>query len=250
MKMHSYMTVNGSLQHASTQSQILEDQLRSATLEVGGWDQAVVDARFHRAQLDATTGLNSSDETNEPTPNGTPDIVVDGIKDSLLDVPTADALRRRLTAVSSKTDPDFSTPSIETSSFMRPSSSTASLSNYEPRDHSKPLEPHPLVDHPSEEISRLAKECSELQAELTSSGPIHVRWPDNITLKNFTVYQLIPTLVYELEYPRTNRHVTALFPRNLIFLTCSTAYDLCTFLKRRWPPSGHLHCYILSRRAS
>jgi len=49
------------------------------------------------------------------------------------------------------------------------------------------------------------KDYSELQGELTSPGPLFVKWPNNISWKNFAVYQLIPTLVYELEYPRTDR---------------------------------------------
>ena len=46
-----------------------------------------------------------------------------------------------------------------------------------------------------------------MEAELVSTGPEYVRWPDNVTWKNFAVYMLIPTLVYELEYPRTERYV-------------------------------------------
>jgi len=51
----------------------------------------------------------------------------------------------------------------------------------------------------------MAKDYSELEGELSSSGPFRVTYPNNITMKNFAVYQLIPTLVYELEYPRTDR---------------------------------------------
>ncbi|KNZ74514.1 putative sterol O-acyltransferase 1 [Termitomyces sp. J132] len=65
--------------------------------------------------------------------------------------------------------------------------------------------PHGLVDHPDEQISELAREYSDLQSELTSLGPLHVTWPNNMTLENFVIYQLMPTLVYELEYPRTER---------------------------------------------
>ena len=48
-------------------------------------------------------------------------------------------------------------------------------------------------------------DVAELERELT--GPVEgaVRWPANITLRDFTWYQLTPTLVYELEYPRTER---------------------------------------------
>jgi sterol O-acyltransferase len=65
--------------------------------------------------------------------------------------------------------------------------------------------PHPLIDHPDEKIAELAKEFSELDSELVSTGPEKVRWPNNIGWGNFADYQLIPTLVYDLEYPRTER---------------------------------------------
>lgn len=84
------------------------------------------------------------------------------------------------------------------SEMPSPTSSSFTNKNHKPT-------PHPLVDYPDERISSLAKEYSEMELELVSSGPEYVRWPENITLKNFAVYQLIPTLVYELEYPRTDR---------------------------------------------
>jgi len=64
---------------------------------------------------------------------------------------------------------------------------------------------HPLVFHPDPSLSALAKEYSDLKTELISLGPEQVIWPDNVTWKSFAVYQLIPTLVYELEYPRTKQ---------------------------------------------
>jgi sterol O-acyltransferase len=66
-------------------------------------------------------------------------------------------------------------------------------------------DPHLLIMHPDPQISDMAKDYSELQSELVSTGPTYVKWPENVTWKNFAVYQLIPTLVYELEYPRTDR---------------------------------------------
>ena len=62
-----------------------------------------------------------------------------------------------------------------------------------------------LSHHPDGNIAALAKAHVELERELT--GPVEgkVRWPANITLRDFAWYQLTPTLVYELEYPRTER---------------------------------------------
>ncbi|KAJ7813644.1 MBOAT, membrane-bound O-acyltransferase family-domain-containing protein [Mycena leptocephala] len=179
MKVHSYMTVNGHLQYVSETSQALLDNLRKATASVGGWEQAVQDAQAHRAELDSLTTRSTEDST--PGEAGTP-MVVEGATSSYVDVPTAAALRQRLVAVS------------EASKTTRPDDKPVS-----------PTSPHVLVDHPNEGISAMAKDYSELEGELSSSGPYRVTYPNNVTMKNFAVYQLIPTLVYELEYPRTDR---------------------------------------------
>ncbi|TFY75945.1 hypothetical protein EWM64_g8065, partial [Hericium alpestre] len=85
-----------------------------------------------------------------------------------------------------------------------PASPASDTSPSEP-NHPQPPKPHPLVDHPDEAIAAMAAEYSDMDGELVSTGPEYVRWPENITFKNFAVYLLIPTLVYDLEYPRTNR---------------------------------------------
>jgi len=72
--------------------------------------------------------------------------------------------------------------------------------------NAKPTQ-HPLSFHPDPSLSALAKEYSDLEMEMFSSGPAQIIWPNNITWKNFAVYQLIPTLIYELEYPRTQKCV-------------------------------------------
>ncbi|KAF8659903.1 hypothetical protein AX16_001787 [Volvariella volvacea WC 439] len=191
MKMHSYMSTNGYLQYVSEQSRALESQLRLATERVGGWGQAITQAKAVRAEREAAASPSTSDDTQEITPADTPEIPR-GSAGSYVDLSTANALRRRLTAVAldnaakeeiGRSVIDTTVPKSNTSSDL----------------------PHPLVDHPDNEIAQLAREYSDMKSELTSSGPERIVWPENITLKNFAVYQLIPTLVYELEYPRTDR---------------------------------------------
>ncbi|UZJ54057.1 hypothetical protein CBS101457_003377 [Exobasidium rhododendri] len=79
-------------------------------------------------------------------------------------------------------------------------------------------DPHPLATHPDQLISELSREVENIREDLTSS-PSNitttaegverevytktVTWPSNITFANFWDYLLIPTLVYELSYPRT-----------------------------------------------
>lgn len=81
-------------------------------------------------------------------------------------------------------------------------------------------DPHPLANHPDKIISDLCREIEQIREDLTSSqtmpategsfdGALHettiktVTWPSNVTLVNFCDYLLVPTLVYELSYPRT-----------------------------------------------
>lgn len=203
--MHSYMTINGYLQYVSKQSQKKLDQLRkSVTESSGSWDEAIASAKAHRAALDAATpGSNFASDT-EFTPAATPGVEGErGATMQYTDASTANALRKRLAAVSVDNNSRLGTPSIEHSEYPP----AAAEEKEKPTNGQGPATPHPLVDHPEEKISALAKEYSELEGELTSSGPHYVRWPNNISLHNFAVYQLVPTLVYELEYPRTDRYV-------------------------------------------
>jgi sterol O-acyltransferase len=181
MKMHSYMATNGSLHHISQQSAAILKQLRDTTSQVGGWERAISDATKRREDLEREADSNRSGTESSSWSSGTPELP-EGVTTSYEDVPNVTVLRRRLAQIAgSTTVPDDEKPKGVTS--------------------------HPLVDHPDAQISALAAEYSELESELVSSGPQRVRWPENITLKNFAVYQLIPSLVYELEFPRTQRLV-------------------------------------------
>ncbi|KAG8221011.1 major facilitator superfamily domain-containing protein [Butyriboletus roseoflavus] len=62
-----------------------------------------------------------------------------------------------------------------------------------------------LVTAANDAVAKLAHEFLELDAELVSAGTERLRYPQNLTWKHFCTYMMIPTLVYELEYPRTDR---------------------------------------------
>ena len=192
MKMHSYITTNGQLHYVSMQSETVQNRLRHLAESVGGLEKALTDAKAHKAYLDELTEVTLS---SDRTPDGTPDIFDGSSTTSVIDVPTASALRQRLVAASTAPAMDA------TSTDVVPPVSEAV----------QPPGMQTLVHHPDEEISALARELSEFESELTSTGPDRVHWPNNITYKNFAVYQLIPTLVYELEYPRTDRYVPMRF---------------------------------------
>ncbi|KAJ4475066.1 MBOAT, membrane-bound O-acyltransferase family-domain-containing protein [Lentinula aciculospora] len=201
MKMHSYMSVNGYLQWVSEQSQNVLSQLQTSTISEGGWDNAVLVAKEHRAELDAASAADSSRSSpyREFSPVGTPPIP-DGAQVSYVDPDTAKALRKRLASMSDANG----VVNADTKEVVDSLNNSGADKKTDEHVFSATA-PHPLIDHPNESISNLAQEYSELQGELVSTGPIHVMWPNNITFKNFAVYMLIPTLVYELEYPRTNR---------------------------------------------
>ncbi|KAK0541520.1 Sterol O-acyltransferase 2 (Sterol-ester synthase 2) [Tilletia horrida] len=76
-------------------------------------------------------------------------------------------------------------------------------------------DPHPLSTHPDEQIAEWAQQIELIREDLMSASsqddpisagtevPPRVSWPANVTYANFWDYLLVPTLVYELEYPRT-----------------------------------------------
>ncbi|KAF4611138.1 hypothetical protein D9613_006981 [Agrocybe pediades] len=226
MKMHSYITVNGQLQNVAEQSNQLFKMLKKATESVGGWDHAMAVAAEKQAEIEAAQHSEESQASSPPnghngsvqekTPIGTPK-VPQGMTTSYVDVNTAQALRKRLTAVAAQAQMrggelpagsnELGVRAVHNVKISNANGESAEQSTLVVEEEALPegLAPHPLIYHPDSQISDMAKDYSELQSELISPGPLYVKWPDNITWKNFAVYQLIPTLVYELEYPRTEK---------------------------------------------
>jgi sterol O-acyltransferase len=224
MKMHSYMATNGYLCYLSQQSAATLNQLRNATSRVGGWDKAISDAKKRHEDLEREADASSSSTATSSSPFDTPERP-ESMSTSYEEVPNVAALRRRLIQVAGP---------------------TAVPDDDKPKDAAF----YPLVDHPDPQISALATEYAELESEIVSSGPERVRWPENITFKNFAVYQLIPTLVYELEYPRTKRYG----PDHCVGLSrpilLPTGYVPFTCLRRQSPLLAPLHFFTLPRRRS
>ena len=198
MKMHSYLTFNGYLQYVSRQSQHLLTELQRATLKFGGWDQAIREAKVpisNESSLGTSIG---------PTRSGTPE-VPKGSSSSYIDPASASILRKRLVAMALEQDNQQSVEVVEKMATHEATYSAKISSSIMEVKKSVQTAQHPLVFHPDPSLSALAKEYSDLKTELISLGPEQVIWPDNVTWKSFAVYQLIPTLVYELEYPRTKQ---------------------------------------------
>ena len=197
MKMQSYLSVNGNLQQTAIQSEILLEELQRATQSVGGWDEALKAAKTRHDEMDASLGLDilSPDST---TPCSTPG-VPEGLTTSYTDATTATVLRQRLAAVSLATEGNIAV--INASKAKVVPEKKPAVGNTQPYLR----QPHPLVDHYDKRIAEMAMDYSDLQSELTSQGPECVTWPNNITIRDFARFHLFPTLVYELEYPRTDR---------------------------------------------
>ena len=198
MKMHSYMAVNGYLHDVNKQANKAKHLLHKKTEEVGGWDKAVVDAKMHREELEQTDGS---------TPSETPAVLRDGPKSYFSsNGPAAAALRHRLQQVA-KENGNLLVPSNV------PIASTVDGTVPKPIETKAawtmpgPLPPHVLVDHPNKEISALAEQLSEMESELTGTCLHKMRYPANLTWWNYLDFHMLPTLVYELEYPRTDRYV-------------------------------------------
>ena len=183
MKMHSYVYVNGYLQWVDREAKEALEILHKETGRVGGYETAVAIAKIHRKEVDSASARSDSGSSTPDAPNG----YYGGEKSYLeVEVSAAAVLRQRLAAAAAKNE-------IAAADHIA--------------ENTEEIGSHPLVDHPDEKIAELAQEFSELDAELVSTGPTKIRWPDNISWGNFADYQLIPTLVYDLEYPRTERWV-------------------------------------------
>lgn len=237
MKMHSYCSVNGTFAAVYHKKQALVAELDSIVDQLpGGKAKAEMDASDARtkARLEAAKSHLSGAATpasvgSEPTPAGTPLPIPNGIVVSTesVDPPSAGlaapALRNRLARLqpqrqTSTVPVDDRTPNALSvpmksngtshSSYFPSSTSDTFPPNTVESDPSVSREGHPLVGHPDSRVNGLAMAIGDLEDEITSTGingKGRTRFPENVTLWNFVDYQMIPTLVYELEYPRTDR---------------------------------------------
>ncbi|KAG2011805.1 sterol O-acyltransferase, variant 2 [Coprinopsis cinerea AmutBmut pab1-1] len=237
MKMHSYMNINGHLQSVHQHSREVYRQLKKlvaaeyrgeCSTEDAAWDKALEVAHAARIEKERKDEQSLSETDSGPsgrqtpvlvgTPPPPPHINGEGSVSSFVDAGTASALRKRLAAVtkSPSNNNDKSqgghplrqvfSEEVASGGATPTSAASSEKSTTFVVSTSRPPEPHPLIHHPNPEIAVLAEEYSDLLGDLTSRGPKdYTVWPANIGWKDFAVYQCIPTLVYELEYPRTEK---------------------------------------------
>lgn len=69
----------------------------------------------------------------------------------------------------------------------------------------KRLEDHADQGKNMEEQARLLASIKFCMEEINSQSPSGIKFPDNINLFNYFQYSMFPTLVYQIEYPRTDK---------------------------------------------
>ena len=214
MKMHSYLTINGYLYDVLHRSQRAYQELQQLIEKSpSGWEGALREAESARVKAAVTkngnasiTGIDGNGDRDMSINTPEAEVVIR----SMADPGTADALRRRLIAVSEGQDTKSSsrelTPDIDNNSNrIESSADTPSFSQTPGQDSSPVACASILTHHPNPAIASSAHTFLDLDSELVSTGPKKLRFPQNVSLNNFIEYMLIPTLVYELEYPRTDR---------------------------------------------
>jgi sterol O-acyltransferase len=205
MKMHSYMAHNGLLSAIYSRLQ-KEKRTLSDYLETlpGGREAAFSEAATRQIALEAIED-SASQVSVPPSAEATPMITVtddEGIAtldQKLTDLETNPTLRNRkahkrsvLPATDNLPPPAKDLPK---GTSLEPSHTTS------PHEPSNPTQ---LSWSSDPRIAMLARNIDAMEDELRSNGKHGVVWPENITYKNFVEFLLFPTLVYQLEYPRTN----------------------------------------------
>jgi hypothetical protein len=164
------MGTNDFLHYVSQKS---TNQLCDTTSRVGGWERAISDATERQEDLGREADTDgSSTKTTSPSP-GTLELL-GGVTAPYEKVPNAATLRRHLIQVNG---------------------STSVLDDDKPKNAAS----LPLVDHPNAQILALS---TEFRAR------IGIGWLERTTralagAHHVQIYQLIPSLVYKLEFPRT-----------------------------------------------
>ncbi|OJT14479.1 hypothetical protein TRAPUB_8979 [Trametes pubescens] len=183
MKVHSYLSTNGQLAYTHREAEKVFVLLWEAADAEGGWDAALNEAE------------GGSPVELEDMPTGSTTSSVDAL--------AAVRLHRRLTG-RTVADATAEGASVRTNGTRILPPGATTVPTY------TPTASEVLMHHPSENIAERGRTHAELELELRGPVEGRVRWPANITLRAFALYQLTPTLVYELEYPRTD-HIRPLY---------------------------------------
>ncbi|ORX39282.1 putative sterol O-acyltransferase [Kockovaella imperatae] len=229
MKMHSYMAHNGMLATVFLRLGLERKQLSAlVNAHPGGREAAYAEAAAHKADLEAQEAatpigtpspispslqpVDSSSSQNLPLREGS-NTTID------LEVPKgtgqsksvdSNELRRRVASISHQQQsprPPSKRTGTAIEALPKVSSGLPAGTSLEPSRRTRTHEakaPSPLSWHPDQQIAILARNIDAMEDELKSNGALGLVWPQNVTFKHFFEYMSFPTLVYQLEYPRTN----------------------------------------------
>lgn len=235
MKIHSYMTVNGDLSVKAIQSRRVLAELERIVAEKGGWDvvvQEASDAKAAAEKEDKAAGVGPAQVNGHaaPEPVRTSQTAKASGADPTRKVQEVDGqiaddagLHRRKTpaALNTAVATSLATESHKSPTSPRSRARRASLSRLGSGPDAKPAlataeaarliliaDYHP--DEAQDSVGDVAREAADLLEELTSTVDGVVRWPENVTFANFWDYLLVPSLVYEIAFPRTQGCVRVL----------------------------------------
>ncbi|GAA5978741.1 hypothetical protein JCM11641_006162 [Rhodosporidiobolus odoratus] len=202
MKVHSYCATVGEMTVRHRRLTKDEAKLEALLSSHGGRRQAELDARAAWEQACAEKPSLASDRSasflNPSTTSAIDSTPTSSINSDEETHQKQQQLRQRLTRRKSS---DHRSPTRQRLSASDEAAG-APLIHHPSRDEVPQEGPETLTWHPNSEISETANAVAEGWDALTSDGVGKVRFPENVTGWNFVDYLLVPTLVYELEYPR------------------------------------------------
>ncbi|KAL1406214.1 Sterol O-acyltransferase 2 (Sterol-ester synthase 2) [Vanrija albida] len=204
MKMHSYMSHNGMLSEVYFRLKKEKEALKHylGTLP-GGGEAVLAEARAHQLKLEEIEAL--APEISVPV---TPERSVTPQSDTESLQKTAAILNATLVAEPRpvrrrKQSSQMATDALPAPQKDLPLGTSLELAAHPGTRHAK-RKPNPLAWSPDHKIALLARNIDAMEDELRSNGEKGLVWPENVTYKHFVEFMFFPTLVYELEYPRTD----------------------------------------------
>lgn len=216
--MHSYISHNGMLSEVARRLRTEKAELeRHLSALPGGREAAMSAASKRQAELQAN---ESADGLSTPSLSAAISLENLGGKGPMTpgaargltgyDAPAGAAQKL---ASENPTSPGTSTlrnrrkkSKHATDALPTPASDLPHGTSLEPSAIKTPHEPRApdiLAWSEDEQVALLARNIDAMEDELKSNGTKGLTWPENVTYWHFADFMCMPTLVYQLEYPRT-----------------------------------------------
>ena len=209
MKIHSYVDVNSCMNDAYYKMVDLEKKLMDRVMEVEGKNGTLDrNAAWKSAILNVSEKLNISLSGNALDPHCQANVLNEWTELNIQRGSSQVRAQELLPVIRSNL-PRCRSPIPEHRRLM----DAVTNSNSDNLDISSiPLvqtdlrDSHPLQWHSDPTIREIAQEIAvtreELYAPAIPGQEIGPMWPENVTMANFLDFQLVPSLVYQLQYPR------------------------------------------------